>query len=140
MNNEFDYYPTSNTEAPSGFLRPEPPSGHAKGYATASLCLGIAALFCTLCCCCFYMLTPICAIIAIVMACLARRDNNRKLSGLAVAGLVTAIIGLVLFAFILIFEIIMLALPTSQIQEILRQVIEENYGITFEEYLDAILE
>ena len=138
MNNEFDYFPQSNQ---SNFeytpMLPQT-SGHAKGYSQAALWLGIASLFCTCCCCCFYMLAPILSALAIVMAILARRDNQRRMTGAATAGLILSIIGLILFAFILLFEIIMVTMPESEFREMIREIIEENYGMSLEEYLDAM--
>ena len=73
------------------------PPGHAKGYAIASLALGIASLVCVCCCCgaLFFVGIPA-GILAIVFAVLSRRDQGGKFSGMAIAGLILGIIGLIL--------------------------------------------
>ena len=138
MNNEFDYFPSIEQSSFAQSPAPSPVSGHARGYSLAALLLGIGSLFCTLCCCCLYMLAPVLSILAIVMACLARRDNARRMPGKATAGLVLAIIGLALSAIIILFEIIMVTMPSNEFQEMIRRIIEENYGMSLEEYLDAV--
>lgn len=137
MNNEFDYYPQSEQSFFEQTPFPLQSTGHAKGYSYAALWLGIASALCAFCCC-FYLLAPVLACISIVMACKARRDNARRMTGAATAGLVLSIVGLVLFAIILTFDLIMLAIPESEFREMIRTVIEDSYGVSFEEYIDAI--
>ena len=85
-----------------------------------------------------YMLAPVLSIIAIVMACLARRDNGSRMSGMAIAGLILAIIGLIVSIFFLVMEILLLTMPDAELQALLRQYVEESYGMTFEEYVGSL--
>ena len=139
MQDEFAYFPQNDTAGinPSAPLQSET-NGHAKGYALASLWLGIASLFCTCCCCCLYPLAPIVSIISIVMACLSRRDNNKIMKGAAIGGLIMAILGLVLFFLICIYEIYMLTMAENQMRDLIREVLENNTGMTFEEFIEAV--
>lgn len=137
MNNEFDYFPQSEQSFFEQTPAPMPNQGHAKGYSGAALCLGILSSLCAFCCC-LYFLAPVFAAISIVMAILARRDNGRRMTGRATAGLVLSIIGLVLFAIILTFDLIVLSIPENEFRAILRELIEDTYGISFEEFVSAI--
>ena len=141
MNNNFDYYPQDDKSTFEQIpLAPmlSQNNGHAKGYSLAAMWLGIASAFCTMCCCCFYLVAPILSVIAIVMACLARRDNGKRMPGAAIAGLILAIIGLIAFAVILALEIYFLSLPDSELQQLIRDSVENNFGMSFEEYIDAV--
>ena len=89
--NDF-YYDPQNTE-PSF----EPQKGHVKGYSITALVLGISALFFACICCCLYYLSIVLAILSIVFVFLARRDNERKMTGMAIAALVLAIVAIVAF-------------------------------------------
>ena len=140
MNQNFDYTP-QNDQSSFGqynFQPTPPPAGHAKGYAIASLCLGIGAVFCTCCCFCLYYIAIVLSIISIVMAFLSRRDNGGRMSGMAVAGLILAIIGILCFLCCLVVELSIFSLPESELYEIINQAFEENYGMSFEEYLNEI--
>jgi hypothetical protein len=81
---------------------------------------------------------PILSVIAIVMACLARRDNGKRMPGAAIAGLILAIVGLIAFAVILVFEIYFLTMPDSELQQLIRDSVENSFGMSFEEYVDAV--
>ena len=72
------------------------------------------------------------------MAILARRDNGLRMTGRATAGRVLSIIGLVLFAIILTFDLTVLSIPENEFRAILRELIEDTYGISFEEFVSAI--
>ncbi len=134
--NNFDYTPGTSYES---FMNETPPSpekkGHAKGYAITALCLGIASLVFACCCCCLYYIIPVLSIIAIVMACLSKRDNGGKMSGMAITGLVLAIIGLVIFLFLIVGEIF-LSSNADMVLEMLDETFMEEYGMTFEEYFE----
>lgn len=92
MNNEFNFQPT--TPAPQ----------KKNGYAVASLVLGIASLL--LCCCCcanVFGLIPmgICAVLAIVFACLSKKDGG-KMQPIAIAGLVLGIVSILVLLLFLV--------------------------------------
>ncbi len=100
MNDDFGFQQTEYTT-------PEPhPEGHANGYAITSLVCGIVALVLTCCCCCLFVLAIIPAVLAIVFACLAKRDNGGIFSGKACAGLILGIIAIVLFVILCAVSII----------------------------------
>lgn len=135
--NQFDYTPGTSYEA---FMNdtPNPPhekKKHAKGYAIAALILGIASVAVVCCCCCLYYLIPVLSVIAIVMAFLSKRDNGGSMSGMAIAGLVLAIIGLVLFLFLLVGEIF-LTNNADAVLKVLDEAFLEEYGMTFSEYFE----
>lgn len=146
MNQDFDYTPQNNQSSfqtntygmPPQPPQPPQPTGHAKGYAIASLCLGIASLFCCICCCCLYLLAPILSIISIVMAFLAKRDNGGKMSGMAIVGIILAILGLIFGLCILAFELVMVAMPEEELKALLDKACIENFGMTFDEYMELI--
>ncbi len=129
MNSQFDYTPPTDQptfeNAPFESTPPQP-AGHAKGYSIAALVLGIVALFCTCYCCCFYFIAPICSVIAIVMAIISRRDNNGKLSGMALVGLILAILALLFFLVILVFDIVFAAMPKEEFEELFYEFIYDS--------------
>ena len=121
MNQDFDYIPQnmqSSFEQYSPQPTPPPKQGNAKGYAIASLCLGLGAIFCTCILCCFYYLAIFLSIISIVMAFLSRRDNGGRFSGMAVAGLILGICGLLFFLFCLAVDITIITMPVDELREI----------------------
>ena len=77
------------------------------GYSIASLVLGIFGILC----CCIWPVGGTCAILALVFTLISRKQNG-SFNGLAVAGLVLAIIGLVLFGWMLVDEILLLVDPS----------------------------
>ncbi len=135
--NHFDYTPGTSYEAFMNGTQTPPPEKkkHAKGYAIAALSLGIASVAVVCCCCCLYYIIPVLSVIAIVMACLSKRDNGGSMSGMAVAGLVLAIIGLVIFLFLLVGEIF-LTNNADLVLEQLDKAFMEEYGMTFSEYFE----
>ena len=142
MNQNFDYTPQNGN---SSFQPPypgqypvQPPVGHAKGFATASLCLGIASIVCSCMCCCLYYIALPLSVLSIVMAFLARRDNGKKMPGMAVAGMILAIIGLLLFICCVAFEIILAQIPDEQMAAMLDDFFQEYYGMSYEEFLSQI--
>ncbi|MBQ7346964.1 MAG: hypothetical protein IJW55_03330 [Clostridia bacterium] len=137
MNNQFDYTPQNDQQPPIdfGMTPPQQPTGHAKGYAIASLVLGIAAVVFTCCCFCLYYIAIVLSIISIVMAFLAKRDNGGKMPGKATAGLILAIIGIILFICWIAFEAV---LSSGVMDEALDEFFYEMTGMTMEEYLAYI--
>ncbi len=113
MNNSYDAneqqsYDTQPKEPPF-FADPAPLSLNQKepvGFAVASMVLGILSLVC----CCFAELGLILSILALLFAGLSRRQLHR-FNGMALAGLIMGIIGVVLAAFSIIDAIIN---PVSQ--------------------------
>ena len=140
MNQNFDYTPQNDQSSfgQYGSEQSPTPKGHAKGQAAASLCLGIAAVFFTCCCFCLYYLAIVLSIISIVMAFLSRRDNGGRMSGMAIAGLILAIIGILCFLCCLVVELSIFSLSESELYEMIDQSFRENYGVSFEEYLEQM--
>ena len=101
-----------------------------KGFGIASLVFGIFGLLC----CCFWPVGGTCAILALVFAIVSRKQNG-TFSGLSIAGLVLAIIGLVMFAYMLIDEIMYAMDPNRAeeeaklIEEWLKMLEEMGYGV-----------
>ncbi len=139
MNNDYNYIPQNDAfgynDTPSGNAL-QKPKGHAKGYATTALVLGILSFFCTCCCCCFYLLSPVFSIIAIVMAILARRDNDKKMPTKAVVGLILAILGLLLFIMLIAVEITFLSMPDAELERFLDEIFYKSYDMSFREYMN----
>lgn len=67
-------------------------SGSTDGKAIASLVLGI---FSMVTCCCYGVPALIFGVIAIVLAVLSKKDNMGQMPGMAVAGMIMGIIGIV---------------------------------------------
>ena len=127
MNEQFDY-----TQAPTyndnGFI-PTEQEPKKNGLATAALVLGIISLVFGCCCSCCFLIIPVLATIAIVLAVLSKNGNDGVMPGKAKAGLILAIIALVLFViYLAIFGYYALN------PEKMDPYFEEAYGMTFEEY------
>ncbi len=139
MNQDFNYQPQNNDFSyQQNTFNPAPtPKGHAKGYAVTSLILGIAAIFFCCLCCCFYYPAIILAIVSIVMAFLAKRDNGGKMPGMAIAGLILAIIGILLFIAIFAIETTLSSMTTEELAAMLDPLFEDAYGMSFEEYMNS---
>lgn len=137
MNNQFDYTPQGNDPFVNNvFDQPQKPTGHAKGYSIASLILGICAVCCTCLCCCLYYVTIVLSVLSIVMAFLAKRDNGGKMPGMAIAGLIFAIIGVLLFVLMMSFEIYLNSIPEDQLNQRFREFLE-SMGIDYDEFMAA---
>lgn len=67
--------------------------------AILSLVFGILSI---ILCCCYGIIGAIVGIVGIVMAVLSKKDNMGRFSGMAIAGLVCSVIGVVLGAIYLI--------------------------------------
>lgn len=78
-----------------------------KGFSIASLVLGIFGVLC----CCFWPIGGTCAILALIFTLVSRKQNG-SFNGLAIAGLVLAIIGIVLFGWMLVDEIMLMIDPS----------------------------
>jgi hypothetical protein len=145
MNTDFQYQPQNDGAGNTAF-EPIPPAVESrahKGFSVASLSLGIASI-CTCCCCCcwLFFLPLICSILAIVFAFVAKaKAPDKKLHGLAIAGLILGIIGLVL-ALCLIGVIMLISTADvdsefwAEYEAILREelgdeVFEEYFGDAF---------
>lgn len=133
MNNQFDYsQPNGQPPFMQSFdMMPQNRAG-GKGFAIASLCLGIASVVFCCCCCCLYYVAIITSILAIVFACLARSANNGKMPGMAIAGLILGIIGILLFCFFLFMEV------SGILEEIMIETIEDTYGMPYEDFLESM--
>ena len=127
MNNEFDFQSYT-------------PSAEKKnGYAVASLVLGIASLL--LCCCCcasVFGLIPmgICAVLAIVFACLSKKDGG-KMQAIAIAGLVLGIVSILVLLLFLVAIIGTYTMIDTLPQEELLAFVEETYKPLFEANEDS---
>jgi len=128
MNEQFDYtQPVSyNVEG----YTPVEPEKKKNGYAIAALVLGIVALVFACCCSCCFLIIPVLAVIGIVMAVLSKSQSDGVMTGKAKAGMILSIIALVLFVIYIVIYGIFLANP-----EMLDPFFEEEYGMTFEEWL-----
>ncbi len=125
MNNNFHYQPQNSPEFSQ--MPPMQPQKTGKGFAIAALCLGIAAVICACSCCCYY-LSIVLGIVGIVMACLAKKNNDEgKMPGMAVAGLILCIIGIILFA-------VMLGIESWMNSPEFEAFMKENMGEFWEEY------
>jgi len=71
--------------------QPQPQEPKSNGYNIASLVLGILSI---VCCCLYGVVSLICGILSIVFFVISKKNGNAN--GLAVAGLICAIFGLVL--------------------------------------------
>jgi len=81
---------------PYGY-NPQPPVNESNPLAVISLICGIISL-----CCCFCpVITPIAAIAGIITAICSKR--NQPMKGMAIAGLVTSIIGLVIAVIFIVY-------------------------------------
>ena len=139
MNQNFDYQPSP--EGINTSFDPVPPAEEKKegrGFAIASLGLGIVSLFTCCCCClCNLLFVPlICGILAIVFAVVSKnRSSDKKMSGMAIAGLILGIIGVVICVLLIGF---ILFIPDAFTEDFLKEyesVIREEMGDEFyEEY------
>ncbi len=140
MNQSFDYNAQPENQQFSGFdnVPPAPESRAYKGFSIAALVLGIASVAGVCCCCCcgLFFLPLICGVLAIVFAVIAaRKAPDKKMPGMAIAGLILGIIGVLLT---LVFFAFLLAVPPTtdaefwaEYEEILREELGDEL---FEEY------
>lgn len=132
--NNFDYTPQNDQQPPINFdMAPQQPSKNGKGFAIAALVLGIVSLVFICCCCVLYRVAIVPAILAIVMAVLAKRDNGGKMQGMATAGLILAIIAIVLFVCLIAVDVLF---AMGTFNEALDEFFYENFGMSMEEYME----
>lgn len=93
-----------------------PPRKPANGLAIAALVTGLISI-----CCCFcpYVSFP-CAIAGIITAVLSRKQGG--MNTMAIIGLITAIIGLIIAAFMIMYVIYVMSHP-----ELYQQILDEYY-------------
>lgn len=129
MNNEFNFQ--SN---PYGGFEPAKKKAQ-NGYAIASLVLGILSVV-TCCCCCVeaigLILTGVSAILAIVFAFVSKKNNDGKMDGKAIAGLILGIVGIVMLLILLVAIIGTYSMISSIPEEEMLQFLEENFKPTLE--------
>ena len=149
MDQNYDFYQQPETPTPSAEATKKKPGN---GYAIASLVLGIIALIFATICCCFLYIAPILAILSIVFAIVARKKAG-KFTGMMIAGLILAIIALLIFL-LLIAAVNMIIAPlndmttqealeylaelTGMNEEELREMIESTYGMSYEEFWEQL--
>lgn len=111
MNQDFQNQ-QPDTEQFQGFdaVPPAPESRAHKGFSIASLVLGIVSV-CSCCCCCcgpLLVLPLLCGILAIVFAVIAmKKAPDRKMPGIAVAGIILGAVGILLSILLLLFSFVM---------------------------------
>jgi hypothetical protein len=77
-----------------------------KGFATASLVLGIVGILC----CCFSWVATIPGILAIIFGALGTKSSKK---GMAIAGIICGAVAIILGIFMLIFLVSIIEDPTS---------------------------
>ncbi len=132
MNNEFDFQPN----VPNPYQEFNPAEKKKKnGYAIASLVLGIVSLV-SCCCCCGealgLILMGVSAVLAIVFAFLSKKDNNGKMDGKAIAGLVLGIIAVVILICLLVAIVGTYTLFDSMTESEMIAFFDENLKPIFE--------
>ena len=96
-------------------LNLDPKKTESKGFAIASMVLGIVALVC----CCLSELSLICSVLAIVFAIVSRRRNS-YFDGMSTAGLVCGIIAAAL-AIVSIVDAILNPISDAEVQKMLEE-------------------
>ena len=141
MNNEFNFQSNSF----GGF---EPAQKKSQNnYAIASLVLGIVSILCC-CCCCFaetigLIIMGVSAVLAIVFAFLSKKNNNGKMDGKAIAGLILGIIAIVMLLLFLAAIVGVYTMIGQVPQEELLAIVEETYKpmldeATYNELVESI--
>lgn len=112
--NSFHYTPQPNVN--------EPNPGH--GLAIASLVLGIISI---VSCCCVY-LSVVAGVVGVVLAILSKnKSKDNKFEGLAMAGLVCSIIGVVISVGYIVYVIVLMQSP--DFMEYYQQLMEQNANL-----------
>ena len=140
MNNEFNFQSNHNGFEPAQ-KKPQ------NNYAIASLVLGIVSILCC-CCCCFaetigLIIMGVSAILAIVFAFLSKKNNNGKMDGKAIAGLILGIVAIVMLLLVLAALVGVYTMIGQVPQEELLAIVEETYKPmldeeTYNEFVEAI--
>ncbi len=142
MNNDYNYTPQNDSYSYQE-TEPTPPllnnTGHAKGFSIAALVLGIVSIFLPTCCCCccLYYIAPVLSAAAIVMACLARRDNGQKMPTMALVGLILAILGIVVFLAVFISDLAFRSISQEEFIRIFDEFFKDELGMTYEEFINT---
>ena len=136
MNNPFNDIPFES----SGFnaVPNDTVQKNGKGFAIASMVLGIVAV--CMCCCCygiFYWISGLLGISAIVFAVLNRRAAG-KFHGMAIAGLILGILAIVLFLMMLSLDILASSISPAEFETMLRDLIADDEF--YEELMDTMRE
>lgn len=106
-NDTNSYYSPLDSSAPyTGYV--EDTATVPKGMGIASLVLGIIGLLATISCCLTYV-APLPSILGIIFGCIQKPDVTGKKPGVAVAGIITSAIGLVLALIIIALSLFGLA-------------------------------
>ncbi len=82
---------------PGGYPPPPPPKKPTNGKSVTSLVFGIISTTA----CGGTLLAPVFGVVAIILAILSRNGENRKMDGMAKAGLICGICGIVTFLFVM---------------------------------------
>ncbi len=139
MNNEFNF----ETNPYGGFNPVE--KKKKNGYAIASLVLGIVSIV-SCCCCCGEVLGTvlmgIAAVLAIVFAFLSKKNNDGKMNGMAIAGLVLGIVALVMLVLFLVAILGASAIFGSMTEEEFIAYFDQNLKpymdeATYEEFING---
>lgn len=104
------------------------------GFAIAAMILGICSLlfFCTV-----YLPIPLGALGCLFVVLSKRR--GKAMSGTAIAGLVTSILGILCGLFILIGSLFTaFTMLNPENRELLDSMFEQTYGMDFKEYMEMI--
>ena len=129
-------YSASSMQPPINFGMAPQRSGGGKGYATASLILGILGIFFACCCCFLYYAAIVFGILSIVMACLAKSKNGGKMPGKAIAGLILGIIAIIFFICIISLSVLF---SSGVFNEALDEIFYEQYGMSMEEFMESYM-
>ena len=136
MNNDFNYTPYEG----SGFntIPNDVPQKSGKGFAIASMVLGIVAV-CLCCCCCgiFYWVSGLLGVLAIVFAILTKTTSG-KFHGMAIAGLILGILALLLFLMMLSLDIWASTITPEEFEAMMRDLIDDDEF--YEEYMGMMEE
>ena len=144
MNDQFPFNSAEVNEF-QGFDPVESSKKPKRTFSIAALVLGIISVAgCCLCCCISFFALPVmfvCGILAIVFAILSKKENeNKKMSGMAIAGLILGVVGIVLVIVSALLMVVSLATIGSMSDEELLVFFEENFKpfMTEEEYATFI--
>lgn len=145
MNNDFDFTIFSTVFASEENKKEKK---NKNGYAIASLVFGIIAILS--CCCCFadtlgVIVLGASAILAIVFAFVSKKNNDGKMDGKAIAGLILGIVSIVMLLLFLVAIIGVYTMIDTMPQEELLAFVEETYKPllaededTYNELIEAI--
>lgn len=136
MNNNFNNVPFEG----SGFntIPTDAPHKSGRGFAIASMVLGIVAV-CLCCCCCgiLYWVSGLLGVLAIVFAILTKTSTG-KFHGMAIAGLILGILAILLFLMMLSLDIWAASVTPEEFAALMRDLIDDEE--VYEEYMDMMRE